>query len=827
MAGTYRYDRLCVAFLFLLILAGCGGGGGNSAPTGGTADQIPIAVAITMTVDQNTSQVLDLSAQNGVVLGNAPAVIGIVTAPTQGSASLSGSSITYTPNADFVGSDSLEYRITDADGQVSNATVSITVRDAVAPTVRILFPSSGNALTETETILIKGTASDVHSAITAVRVGGVDAVTTDGYATWSARVPLTPGDNTIVIETSDAAGNVDMQAASSMVRYRGALIGDAVSMVVDGANDRALIVDAFGRLLSLDLTSGFRRVVSPMDGVNRIVMGMALDPVRNRVLGLGGSSVVAVDLTTGARSVLSGGDIPDNNNPFGFTESITLDAAHGRALVLDSGNNSVIAVDLLTGARTVLSDNTNTGVPFSSSVQDVALDTVNGNRVLVLQAGALIAVDLATGTRSVLSDNTTPNSRNPFSSFNNDTSMVMDPANNRVLVMDRDENDPSGTSGHVLSVDLTTGDRTVVSDRVIPDNDNSLPTNPWDMSLDTDRNRLLISTRSTNGPGKIISVDLATGKRATEYALSLPDSNVPISGIGGGIAIDSATDRLFIGQGGDGLVTAVDLLTGSRSVLTDAASISGLPSLNRVEDVEVDPASGRLFVLGLTINGGKFSGAIFEENLLSGTRSLFSSATYPDGVLPLTDSRRFALDAAHNRLLVTEAPIWTAGGQPRIVSVDLSTGGRSIFSDNSMAPGSALQWSYPAAIAIDSTNGQAIVADSGSLVAVDLVTGARRVVSDDKTPNGNNPLADIFDVVVNRSGTEAYVSNGYFGQILAVSLDTGARRIVLDENQLLNPASTGYMALDEPNNRLLMLNRGFNAIMAVDIETGERAFVSR
>jgi len=53
-----------------------------------------------------------------------------VTAVTQGangSVSTNGTTVTYTPNADFFGSDSYTYTIEDSDGASATATVSITV----------------------------------------------------------------------------------------------------------------------------------------------------------------------------------------------------------------------------------------------------------------------------------------------------------------------------------------------------------------------------------------------------------------------------------------------------------------------------------------------------------------------------------------------------------------------------------------------------------------------------------------------------------------------------------------------------------------------------
>ena len=67
-------------------------------------------------------------------------------------------------------------------------------------------------------------------------------------------------------------------------------------------------------------------------------------------------AVVAVDLTTGARTILSNNTTPDNTTPFVNSQGIALDATNNRALVVDITQAMVIAVDLTTGARSPFFD---------------------------------------------------------------------------------------------------------------------------------------------------------------------------------------------------------------------------------------------------------------------------------------------------------------------------------------------------------------------------------------------------------------------------------------------------------------------------------------
>jgi hypothetical protein len=64
---------------------------------------------------------------------------------------------------------------------------STPTTDTVAPAATVVFPPD-NAFTDATTLTITGTATD-SSSISAVQVNGVDATTSDGFATWQAVLP--------------------------------------------------------------------------------------------------------------------------------------------------------------------------------------------------------------------------------------------------------------------------------------------------------------------------------------------------------------------------------------------------------------------------------------------------------------------------------------------------------------------------------------------------------------------------------------------------------------------------------------------------------------
>jgi arylsulfatase A-like enzyme len=126
------------------------------------------------------------------------------------------------------------YRGTATDGTSTSAfgSTASSTQDAGNPVVTITSPAN-NTTTTANSIVVTGTASDTISSLTAVVVNGVNAVSSDNYATWTATVPLTPGANTITATSTDSAdqgGNTG--TASVSVTYNAS--GPTIVRVVTG-----------------------------------------------------------------------------------------------------------------------------------------------------------------------------------------------------------------------------------------------------------------------------------------------------------------------------------------------------------------------------------------------------------------------------------------------------------------------------------------------------------------------------------------------------------------------------------------------------------------
>ncbi|MEO7067599.1 MAG: Ig-like domain-containing protein, partial [Rhodanobacter sp.] len=110
-----------------------GTGAASAASNSVTPLAVPSAAAKSVTTAYNTAASINLT---GSITGVSITSVNIVTAPTHGTASVSGETVTYTPSATYYGgSDSFTYTATNAGGTSAAATVSITVGAPSVPTV--------------------------------------------------------------------------------------------------------------------------------------------------------------------------------------------------------------------------------------------------------------------------------------------------------------------------------------------------------------------------------------------------------------------------------------------------------------------------------------------------------------------------------------------------------------------------------------------------------------------------------------------------------------------------------------------------------------------
>jgi DNA-binding beta-propeller fold protein YncE len=445
-----------------------------------------------------------------------------------------------------------------------------------------------------------------------------------------------------------------------------------------------------------------------------------------------------------------------------------------------SGNTAAAAVDV-TRVAAVL-----------AAPGGIAFDAPRGQAFLVDRAqGALFAVDAATGAPSVVSD-----------ALDAPQGLVLDAANDRALVVD------SGL-GALLAVDLDTGAASVLSDAATGGG----PALPSPRAVDADADNAWVVD---NVLRQLVRIDLATGDR-TVVAVGLanpqgvrldPDGGAalvadgarlvrvdlatgditeltgmgPAFGNAMGLVVDAPNRRAFVADALLAAVLAVDLDTGERTVVADT-------DLAFPAAVAFDAAAGRVLVADTVRD------AALAVDAATGAVAALWESSFGAGA-PLASPRDVALDG--DRALVA----------------DFARGLVAVATDRAALDGGGPDFQVPLGVAVDAVGGRALVADSAAaaLFAVDLATGARTIVADG--------FAGPIGVAHDAARDMAYVLDG--AVFLDVDLATGDRAPLPAGSGPVLVVPRGF-ALDAAHGRLLVVDDGLDALLAVDLATGARS----
>jgi hypothetical protein len=231
---------------------------------------------------------------------------------------------------------------------------------------------------------------------------------------------------------------------------------------VDADNGLAYYVEQnAGTLMVVDMATGNRSIVTG-GGVGTgteivFIADVAVDVAGNRALVSGfsddGGALFEVDLATGNRTLISD-DFTGAGPLLTAPASVAVDSSNNRALVMDWDRDILVAIDLGSGDRSVISDNVGTGIGMNFSVPfDMDLD-IDGNRAIVVDYGTdmLMAVDLTSGNRTNLAPFGDVQQLNILTPYY----VVLDVANDRAFVYDI-------LLTGITVVNLSTGERAVTA----------------------------------------------------------------------------------------------------------------------------------------------------------------------------------------------------------------------------------------------------------------------------------------------------------------------------------------------------------------------------
>lgn len=295
-----------------------------------------------------------------------------------------------------------------------------------------------------------------------------------------------------------------------------------------------------------------------------------------------------------------------------------------------------------------------------------------------------------------------------------------------------DEDGATNNRGGVFIVNLTTGQRILVSDFGNPAQ-GPIGSDPVGIALQGLYIAYVIDGDGTSGDGGLYRVNLNTGQRTL-----ISDFGNPAQGPEGSdpraLTIDGTSAYVVDDDVGDGLLFHVSLNTGQRNIISDFGDPAQGPLGQEPSGVALDGNGNALVTDEEAITA---LGALFLVDLNSGQRTVISDfgdpAQGPLGQNPFN----VILDPSGNALVTDE------GGEGKLFLVDLtpgpSLGDRTLIS-NFSNPAQGPTAPFPQGLALESV-GQVLVIDAsggpddnGLLFRVDTTSGDRTVISDFNDP---------------------------------------------------------------------------------------------
>ncbi len=375
--------------------------------------------------------------------------------------------------------------------------------------------------------------------------------------TWSRPLGLAldagAGRLYVADEQGDALYVVDLASGNRTVVSRsgtgtGPLFQSPTGVAIDPGTGVAFVTDReLDAVFAVATGTGNRTVRSDWfrgTGTHFVTPGpLALNPAADKLFvgEISGWMVYTVDVASGARALLA----DENHGTGGFFEPVSLLFDSGENRLLVGSSYSLLAMDISNGNRTVLSGSSVGTGPDLMYLQGLCEDSTTGS-VLATTAHqqGVFAIALAGGDRTVVSDNsagTGPSWYSPRGVVHDaarDRFLVSDSNNNTVLAVDRGSGDrfplsgwgagwgpdvesPRGIclaggsavvanagGGNLLLVDPDSGDRTVLSGRGV--GAGPLPSIPEDVVLWPGGHAVAVSDARLNA---VLVVHLRSGDR--------------------------------------------------------------------------------------------------------------------------------------------------------------------------------------------------------------------------------------------------------------------------------------------------------------------------
>ncbi len=659
-----------------------------------------------------------------------------------------------------------------------------------AATVQIEYPSPWS-MTSADFLSVRVRASHPQG-VRSVHVGGVPALHQRSLGLWIANVALpASGVSGLSVNVIDGGGREHLSVGSVAVT-KTALMAQLGDVGIDTGRTELMAMEVSPpRLVSIDYVSSQRRLISGGDaGGGRPFVSpgpVALDPQGATVFVGDGNLLLAVDRTTGDRTILSGPGVGVGHNVFAFS-ALDHDPAMPWVVALDASAGTVVGVDTRTGSRALLSGAGHGIGPALMPSIDIAVDWAR-SQALVTIPGGVVRVDLITGNRVDFSTAFGPGG--PL--FIDPTRLWIDAVNDAVLIADE------GLDS-LLRVDLATGATTLAADlpATAP---GPIPTIAA-LVVDLRRSRAYLSW--TELSDELLSINLTNGQLGIELRPTLGTG--PRWAGATGVGAEPFVPRALATIGDD--LVEVSLVGGDRTVIYQSPSgpfgdivLTPLDPHIGVARVSALPRSDALLARGTDLLS--YEPSTVREVATGFGRPLASLTFAPGGpVFAIGHDPAQAPDELYT--------INIAAQTHHAVLMPAGVYGPIAYHANSLA-----------VLTFERTGPQ-----SANLIAVLPDSAYSWVISGDGVGLGP-PLRTPVDLVVDADRNRAFVLEA--DQVLEVDLATGTRTDISSSVRGGGPPLLGGVVLDYDARSavIMVVDANRDAMYAIDPLSGDRVAISR
>lgn len=686
----------------------------------------------------------------------------------------------------------------------------------------------------------------LHLCIVAVASTLLQACGSGGGGSESNAPNSDPGDNAFRVSAIADIDFTENQVSDSAVI--GTVVGVTAFASDEDANNNTVtyaLTDNAGGLFEVDTSSGVVTVASPLDFSIASSHTISVEASSSD----GSVSQAAFDIAVLPRndfdiSAIADSDTDSNevveSATIGSTVGLTVLATDDDTLFssvtygLDDDAGGLFTIDSITGVVTVAapldfetasqhniivvatSEDTSTSLAeFTISVLDSAVPVVairfptdnsstNADTLIISGSIELSGTNTVNTFVAELGATSTSIAVEPDNTWQYSAALTADSLNNITFTL----TDSDGSIGtHAIIVDqFQTG---------LPPVSESLGSSQG-LVFDSVSNIIYVVDETLPG---VYAVNLTNGTSAIFSSSTQGTGTDFDADLEGGIALDSANNRLLVTDDGNDAVIAVELGTGNRSTLASGGSLA------TPFGITVDAANNRALVVDTTLDG------VLAVDLSSGVQTIISDPSTGTGVVP-TSPRDIALDTVNNRALVVGT------GLDALVSVDLTTGNRMVISD--AVTGTGTVFSSIRGVTFDGLNNRVLVAEAGAgfegIIAVDLVTGNRTELSG-QTVGTTIDLGADFDstrgVIIDSADSRLVVVDDAITSLVAVDPVTGNRTLIVPFAPATPSVGSGPMlgnpsgiVLDTIANLLYIADDTLDATLEINLSTGNRTIIS-